>query len=149
MILPGKDYEGHRIVYKYIANFKNSEQTEQVHLFIFDKVCKQINIDQESTFTVLFDITSVYKFDIYSFIKLSDLLKKNFKNRLHKLYIYPCGLLGHIAFCAVRNFLGSQTIKKIILVSKKEQLNEYFDKSVLPVHLGGTCNVLNTPRKFK
>lgn len=148
MILPGRDLEGHRVVYKYLKNFKQTTNIEEVYLFIFGKVCKQLDYTGESTFTVLFDISCIYKLDFYCFKQLADLLKKNFKNRLHKLYIYPCGMLGQLAFWGIRKFLGPLTVKKIVLVTNKQQLESYFDNSVIPLHLGGTCNVLNKPRKF-
>ena len=141
LVLPGRDYEGHRIV--YLTNFKKSKEIENVHLYIFNKVCKEIEESplEPYTFTVLIDITRSVTVDIYSFKGLSVLLKNNFKDRLHKLYIFPCGILERIAFTGIRHFMGKNTVQKIILVSKNQKLIQFFDKEILPQHLGGTSKI--------
>jgi hypothetical protein len=138
-LLPSRDYEGHRVVYKNMENFEKNkygkpEEIDSAHLFIFDRVCKLIDANElePRTFTMLIDIrkTGPSKIGMGSFKRLSSLLKRNFKDRLHKLYIYPCTTLERLLFGMFRHFAGSKSVKKVILLSKSENLTNYFDQII-------------------
>ena len=138
-LLPTRDLEGHRVIYKNMENFEKKhrgtpEEIDNVHLFMFDRVCKLMdeNESEPSTFTMLVDITKTgpSKVCMSSFQRLSGLLKHNFKDRLHKLYIYPCGAIERVLFRLFRHFAGSKSVKKVILLSKNEKLTNYFDQII-------------------
>ena len=138
-LLPSRDLEGHRVVYKNMENFEKNtygtpEEIDSCHLFIFDRVCKLIDASElePRTFTMLIDIRKPgpSKSGMNSFKRLSGILKSNFKDRLHKLYIYPCNRFERILFGMFRHFAGSTSVKKVILLSKSEKLTNYFNQII-------------------
>ena len=84
-----------------------------------------------------------------AFCKLGEILqralKRGFRGRLHRFYIYPTGRRGRVLLRLMRPLLGRYTPPKIKLVDRGDldRLAEIFPREILPPHLGGTSRLLS------
>ena len=62
-----------------------------------------------------------------------------FRGRLHRVYVYPVGMLQRTLLWVLAPMLGAATREKLLAIAptKLHLLHEHVPRALLPVHLGG------------
>ena len=80
---------------------------------------------------------------------LQTALKRGFRGRLNRFYVYPTGRAARSLLRIVKPFLGKYTPPKIVTVDAGERgvarLVEVFGVDALPPHLGGRSELISVP----
>ena len=157
-----RDKDGCPVVYtnveQYASRGASSRAVEQTFVWILETVCNELDEEEEEEeegvgdhrgrFTILLDLTRCPHVHLPAFCKLGEILqralKRGFRGRLNRFYIYPTGRRGRVLLRVVKPFLGRYTPPKIEMIPREDldRLTEIFPREILPEHLGGTSRLL-------
>jgi len=105
--------------------------------------------DDGGKFSILLDLSTCAHVRRAAFFSigmiLSRAVKKGFRGRLHRFYIYPAGRIERWLLRGLKPFLGKYTLPKVSLIPPEERarLVDIFGPHILPEHLGGTSRLLS------
>ena len=152
-----RDKDGCPVVYtnveQYACRGASSRAVEQTFVWILETVCNELDEeeglgDHRGRFTILLDLTRCPHVHLPAFCKLGEILqralKRGFRGRLNRFYIYPTGRRGRVLLRVIKPFLGKYTPPKIEMIPREnlDRLTEIFPREILPEHLGGTSRLL-------
>ena len=155
-----RDKDGCPVIYTNVEQYARgaSKAVEATLVWTCELVCREMDRElanggddaaHEGKFTILLDLTSCVHVHLPAFCKLGEILqralKRGFRGRLHRFYIYPTGRRGRVLLRLMRPLLGRYTPPKIKLVDRGDldRLAEIFPREILPPHLGGTSRLLS------
>ena len=155
-----RDKDGCPVIYTNVEQYARgaSKVVEATLVWTCELVCREMDRElandgddaaHEGKFTILLDLTSCVHVHLPAFCKLGEILqralKRGFRGRLHRFYIYPTGRRGRVLLRLMRPLLGRYTPPKIKLVDRGDldSLAEIFPREILPPHLGGTSRLLS------
>ena len=155
-----RDKDGCPVIYTNVEQYARgaSKVVEATLVWTCELVCREMDRElandgddaaHEGKFTILLDLTSCVHVHLPAFCKLGEILqralKRGFRGRLHRFYIYPTGRRGRVLLRLMRPLLGRYTPPKIKLVDRGDldRLAEIFPREILPPHLGGTSRLLS------
>mmetsp|Transcript_31050 Transcript_31050/g.41034 ORF Transcript_31050/g.41034 Transcript_31050/m.41034 type:complete len:234 (-) Transcript_31050:399-1100(-) len=70
--------------------------------------------------------------------EIARIASDNYPERLHRVLVYPVGILFRSVWAVFKYFLDQKTRDKVILLGYQEQLLDYIDEDQLVSDLGGT-----------
>ena len=155
-----RDRDGCPVIYTNVEQYARgtSKAVEATLVWTCELVCREMDRElandgddaaHEGKFTILLDLTSCVHVHLPAFCKLGEILqralKRGFRGRLHRFYLYPTGRRGRLLLRLMRPLLGRYTPPKIKLVDRGDldSLAEIFPREILPPHLGGTSRLLS------
>ena len=155
-----RDKDGCPVIYTNVEQYARgaSKAVEATLVWTCELVCREMDREladdgndaaHEGKFTILLDLTSCVHVHLPAFCKLGEILqralKRGFRGRLHRFYLYPTGRRGRVLLRLMRPLLGRYTPPKIKLVDRGDldRLAEIFPREILPPHLGGTSRLLS------
>ena len=155
-----RDKDGCPVIYTNVEQYARgaSKAVEATLVWTCELVCREMDREladdgndaaHEGKFTILLDLTSCVHVHLPAFCKLGEILqralKRGFRGRLHRFYLYPTGRRGRVLLRLMRPLLGRYTPPKIKLVDRGDldSLAEIFPREILPPHLGGTSRLLS------
>ena len=155
-----RDRDGCPVIYTNVEQYARgtSKAVEATLVWTCELVCREMDRElandgddaaHEGKFTILLDLTSCVHVHLPAFCKLGEMLqralKRGFRGRLHRFYLYPTGRRGRVLLRLMRPLLGRYTPPKIKLVDRGDldRLAEIFPREILPPHLGGTSRLLS------
>ena len=155
-----RDKDGCPVIYTNVEQYARgaSKAVEATLVWTCELVCREMDMElandgddaaHEGKFTILLDLTSCVHVHLPAFCKLGEILqralKRGFRGRLHRFYLYPTGRRGRVLLRLMRPLLGRYTPPKIKLVDRGDldRLAEIFPREILPPHLGGTSRLLS------
>lgn len=163
-----RDRDGCPVVYTNMEQYQRgvSAAVENTFVWILETVCREMDadgaeaeaagsdVDQDGgshggKFTILLDLSTCPHVHKAAFFRIGMLLrgavKKGFRGRLHRFYIYPAGFTERWLLRVIKPFLGKYTLPKVTMISgdDKAKLTEVFPPQILPAHLGGTSELLS------
>ena len=117
-----RDKDGCPVVYtnveQYACRGASSRAVEQTFVWILETVCNELDEeeglgDHRGRFTILLDLTRCPHVHLPAFCKLGEILqralKRGFRGRLNRFYIYPTGRRGRVLLRVIKPFLGKYT----------------------------------------
>ena len=167
-----RDKDGCPAVYTNLESYRRgaSKDVENTFVWILETVCREMDVSGDETdvsdgageggkFTILLDAstcsTHTRDFKAAAWIAccanlgrvLQTALKRGFRGRLHKFYVYPTGKAARSLLQVIKPFLGKYTPPKIVMVDAGDlaKLGEVFGVDALPIHLGGRSELLSVP----
>ena len=155
-----RDKDGCPVIYTNVEQYARgaSKALEATLVWTCELVCREMDRElangedgaaHKGKFTILLDLTSCVHVHLPAFCKLGEMLqralKRGFRGRLHRFYLYPTGRRGRVLLRLMRPLLGRYTPPKIKLVDRGDldSLAEIFPREILPPHLGGTSRLLS------
>jgi hypothetical protein len=155
-----RDRDGCPVIYTNVEQYARgaSKALEATLVWTCELVCREMDRElangedgaaHKGKFTILLDLTSCVHVHLPAFCKLGEILqralKRGFRGRLHRFYLYPTGRRGRVLLRLMRPLLGRYTPPKIKLVDRGDldRLAEIFPREILPPHLGGTSRLLS------
>ena len=155
-----RDRDGCPVIYTNVEQYARgtSKAVEATLVWTCELVCREMDRElandgddaaHEGKFTILLDLTSCVHVHLPAFCKLGEMLqralKRGFRGRLHRFYLYPTGRRGRVLLRLMRPLLGRYTPPKIKLIDRGDldRLAEIFPREILPPHLGGTSRLLS------
>jgi hypothetical protein len=155
-----RDRDGCPVIYTNVEQYARgaSKALEATLVWTCELVCREMDRElangedgaaHKGKFTILLDLTSCVHVHLPAFCKLGEILqralKRGFRGRLHRFYLYPTGRRGRVLLRLMRPLLGRYTPPKIKLVDRGDldRLAEIFPQEILPPHLGGTSRLLS------
>ena len=126
-----RDKDGCPVIYTNVEQYARgaSKAVEATLVWTCELVCREMDRElanggddaaHEGKFTILLDLTSCVHVHLPAFCKLGEILqralKRGFRGRLHRFYIYPTGRRGRVLLRLMRPLLGRYTPPKIKLV---------------------------------
>ena len=137
----------------------SSSVVERTLVAILEQVCEEADAAEAGErsperprggrFTILLDLTRCSRAHVPAFVTfgkiLRNALKRGFRGRLNKFYVFPARRRWRVLFEVARPFLGKYTPRKIVMIpdDHEERLGEIFPRECLPVHLGGSSTLLS------
>jgi len=70
--------------------------------------------------------------------QIGKIFNSNFPERLHKVYVYPSGVIFRTIWKIAQVFFDKETRDKVIPLKNQSELLKHIDASQLPVCLGGS-----------
>ena len=170
-----RDKDGCPAVYTNLESYRRgaSKDVENTFVWILETVCREMDEDDaedaagEDTagdgeggrFTILLDASTCGERDFRAAAwiaccanlgrVLQTALKRGFRGRLNRFYVYPTGRAARSLLRIVKPFLGKYTPPKIVTVDGGERgvakLVEVFGVDTLPPHLGGRSELISVP----
>ena len=170
-----RDKDGCPAVYTNLESYRRgaSKDVENTFVWILETVCREMDEDDaedaagEDTagdgeggrFTILLDASTCGERDFRAAAwiaccanlgrVLQTALKRGFRGRLNRFYVYPTGRAARSLLRIVKPFLGKYTPPKIVTVDGGERgvakLVEVFGVDALPPHLGGRSELISVP----
>ena len=170
-----RDKDGCPAVYTNLESYRRgaSKDVENTFVWILETVCREMDEDDaedaagEDTagdgeggrFTILLDASTCGERDFRAAAwiaccanlgrVLQTALKRGFRGRLNRFYVYPTGRAARSLLRIVKPFLGKYTPPKIVTVDAGERgvarLVEVFGVDALPPHLGGRSELISVP----
>lgn len=150
------------VIYTSVEQYvRNDKAVESLLVWTCELVCREMDAEMDDDgddansenskkqFTILLDMTNAKHVHLPALCRLGEILqralKRGFRGRLHKFYMYPTGRKGRILLRVIKPLLGRYTPPKIKLLDRKNQneLIEIFPKEILPPSLGGTSRLLS------
>lgn len=169
-----RDKDGCPAVYTNLESYRRgaSKDVENTFVWILETVCREMDDDDDDDaagdtagdgegvrFTILLDASTCDERDFRAAAwiaccanlgrVLRTALKRGFRGRLNRFYVYPTGRAARSLLRVVKPFLGKYTPPKIVTVDGGERgvarLVEVFGVDALPPHLGGTSELISVP----
>ena len=169
-----RDKDGCPAVYTNLESYRRgaSKDVENTFVWILETVCREMDEDdaddaagdtagdgEGGRFTILLDASTCDERDFRAAAwiaccanlgrVLRTALKRGFRGRLNRFYVYPTGRAARSLLRVVKPFLGKYTPPKIVTVDGGERgvarLVEVFGVDALPPHLGGTSELISVP----
>ena len=170
-----RDKDGCPAVYTNLESYRRgaSKDVENTFVWILETVCREMDEDdaedaagdtasglsEGGRFTILLDASTCGERDFRAAAwiaccanlgrVLQTALKRGFRGRLNRFYVYPTGRAARSLLRIVKPFLGKYTPPKIVTVDGGERgvakLVEVFGVDALPPHLGGRSELISVP----
>ena len=170
-----RDKDGCPAVYTNLESYRRgaSKDVENTFVWILETVCREMDEDdaedaagdtasghsEGGRFTILLDASTCGERDFRAAAwiaccanlgrVLQTALKRGFRGRLNRFYVYPTGRAARSLLRIVKPFLGKYTPPKIVTVDAGERgvarLVEVFGVDALPPHLGGRSELISVP----
>jgi hypothetical protein len=128
-----RDRDGCPVIYTNVEQYARgaSKALEATLVWTCELVCREMDRElangedgaaHKGKFTILLDLTSCVHVHLPAFCKLGEILqralKRGFRGRLHRFYLYPTGRRGRVLLRLMRPLLGRYTPPKIKLVDR-------------------------------
>ena len=170
-----RDKDGCPAVYTNLESYRRgaSKDVENTFVWILETVCREMDEDdaedaagdtasglsEGGRFTILLDASTCDERDFRAAAwiaccanlgrVLRTALKRGFRGRLNRFYVYPTGRAARSLLLIVKPFLVKYTPPNIVTVDGGERgvakLVEVFGVDALPLHLGGRSELISVP----
>lgn len=149
------------MIYTDVAQYQgNAKFVESTLVWTCELVCREMDLEMDETcdatvnsnhgkFTILLDMTNCHRVQLPALCRLGEILqralRRGFRGRLHRFYMYPTGRKGRLLLRVLKPLLGRYTPPKIKPLDRTDQtqLYEIFARDILPPSLGGTSELLS------
>lgn len=156
-----RDADGCPVIYTDVAQYQgNAKFVESTLVWTCELVCREMDLEMDETcdatvnsnhgkFTILLDMTNCHRVQLPALCRLGEILqralRRGFRGRLHRFYMYPTGRKGRLLLRVLKPLLGRYTPPKIKPLDRTDQtqLYEIFARDILPPSLGGTSELLS------